>query len=193
MPNGDLRAMCRADNARVRMTIPDPALVLLIGPSGAGKSTFAERHFSATEIVSSDATRAMLSDDPADQEASAEAFQVLALIVNGRLRRRLTTVVDATNLRAANRKQYRTLAARYGVPAIAIAFDLPLAAYRERNARRSGRVVEDFVVEEQAARMPQALTELAGEGYAAVYVLDAGAQGDVLQRIRAGRSSPKER
>jgi len=179
------------ENARVQVTIPDPALVLLVGPSGAGKSTFAERHFRPTEIVSSDAARAMLSDDPADQDASAEAFQVLALIVNGRLRRRLTTVVDATNLRAANRMRYQRLARRYGVPAIAIAFDLPLDAYRTRNGRRDGRVVADRVVEDQAARMPRALAELQNEAYAAVIVLrDPGDEQMALVRRRGHISNP---
>ena len=158
----------------MNVTIPDPALVLLVGPSGAGKSTFAARHFSATEVVSSDAVREMVSDDAADQDASAEAFQILALIVNGRLKRRLTTVVDATNLHAATRKQYARIAARYGVPAIVIAFDLPLPAYHQRNARRAGRIVDELVVEDQAARMPQALVELESEGYAKLIVLREG-------------------
>lgn len=156
------------------VTIPDPALVLLVGPSGAGKSTFAARHFSATEVVSSDAIREMLSDEAGDQDASAEAFQILALIVNGRLKRRLTTVVDATNLHAATRKQYSRLAARYGVPSVVIAFDLPLSAYHQRNARREGRKVDELVVEDQSARMPQALAELEGEGYAQLIVLRDG-------------------
>ena len=95
----------------MKLTIPDPALVLLVGPSGAGKSTFARAHFGPTEIVASDAMRQMLSNDPADQGASAEAFALLSILINGRLRRRLMTVVDATSLRAANRTRYRRLAA----------------------------------------------------------------------------------
>jgi protein phosphatase len=173
------------------LAIPDPALVLLVGPSGAGKSTFAAAHFAPTQIVSSDAIRAALSDDGGDQGASAEAFQVLAIIVNGRLRRRLTTVVDATNLRAANRKRVRRLAARYGLPTVAVAFDLPLALYRERNALRPDRIVEDFVVEDQAARMADTLAELPDEGYSAVYVVDADALNDaVLERVMPSPGSP---
>src|SRR3954452_21630138 len=157
----------------MELAIPDPALVLLVGPAGAGKSTFAAEHFSGTEVVSSDAIRAALTDDAGDQTASAEAFQVLAIIVNGRLRRRLTTVVDATNLRATNRRRYQRLAARYGIPKIVVAFDLTLADYNERNARRSDRTVEDAVVASQAARMSDALNELQEEGYAALVVVRA--------------------
>jgi predicted kinase len=157
----------------VKIVLPDPALVLLVGPSGAGKSTFAAARFAATEVVSSDAIRAAVSDDAGDQAASAEAFQVLGIIVNGRLRRRLMTVVDATNLRATNRRRYHRLAARYGIPTVAIAFDLTLDDYNERNSRRADRTVEAGVVADQAARMADALNDLAEETYTAVFVLRA--------------------
>ncbi len=155
----------------MKLVIPDPSLVLLVGPSGAGKSTFAQAHFRPTEVVSSDALRAMVADDPADQDASAEAFRVLAMIVEGRLWRRLMTVVDATNLRAADRTRYRRLAARYGIPTVAIAFDFPVELFVARNSQRPDRVVGDGVVANQAERMAHALAELPAEGYAELYLL----------------------
>lgn len=159
----------------MRLAIPDPALVLLVGPAGAGKSTFAHAHFQTVEIVSSDALRQLLSNDPADQGASAEAFKILALLVEGRLKRRLTTVVDATSLRAANRARYRVIAARRGIPVVAIAFDLAASTYHARNRGRSGRVVEAEVIDWQVELMRRALTALPGEGYAALYVIGDGA------------------
>ena len=155
----------------MRMVVADPSLVLLVGPAGAGKSTFAAAHFQPVEIVSSDALRQMLSNDPADQGASAEAFRVLSLLIEGRLRRRLMTVVDATSLRAANRTRYRALGARYGIPVVAIAFDLPTATFHGHNRGRDGRVVDDEVVDRQIEQMQRALATLPGEGYAALYVL----------------------
>lgn len=155
----------------MELTVPDPSLVLLIGPSGAGKSTFAERHFRPTEIVSSDALRQMLADDAADQGASAEAFGIVALLVEGRLKRRLLTVIDATNLRAQDRQRYLRVAARYGVRSVAIAFDLADEAILGRNAQRPGRVVDDAVVDRQIGQLDRALAALAGEGYAGVHVL----------------------
>ncbi len=166
------------------LTIPDPVLVLLVGPSGAGKSTFARRHFAATEVVSSDAARALVSDDPADQGASAEAFQILALIVKGRLRRRRTTVVDATNLRATDRRRYLAVARRNGVPTVAVAFDFAPALYAAHNQRRPDRVVDQHVVDDQAARMTAALAALPAEGYAAVYVLASPAEALTAQVVR---------
>jgi protein phosphatase len=58
---------------------------VLIGPSGAGKSTFAQRHFRPTEVLSSDACRALVADSETAQAAAPEAFEVLHFIAAKRL------------------------------------------------------------------------------------------------------------
>ena len=155
----------------MRISVPDPALVLLVGPSGSGKSTFARDNFTPTEVISSDSLRAMLADDPADQDASAEAFQLVALLASGRLKRRLTTVIDATNLRAVDRRRFRQQATRHEIPTIVVAFDLPVELYNENNRRRPDRVVNSDVVADQVERMREAMTDLEDEAYAALYVI----------------------
>jgi len=55
----------------MQIAIPNLLLVVLIGPSGSGKSTFARRHFPPTEVLSSDACRAMVSDQENDQAVKA--------------------------------------------------------------------------------------------------------------------------
>jgi predicted kinase len=157
-----------AHHVGVELNLPSPALVLLVGPSGAGKSTFAREQFEPYQVISSDDFRARIADDPADQDASAEAFRVVALLVNGRLRRRLTAVVDATNLRAGNRRRLASLAARHGVPVAAILFDLPEQAFYENNARRPDRRVADEVIATQVELMRRALLDVPAEGYATV-------------------------
>ncbi|MDL2335917.1 MAG: AAA family ATPase, partial [Chloroflexota bacterium] len=106
-----------------------------------------------------------------DQTASADAFRILALLVSGRMKRRLTTVIDATSLLAANRARYRAIAARHGVPVVAIAFDLAASTYHARNRGRDGRVVAEDVVERQIDEMARTMAALPGEGYAALYLL----------------------
>ncbi len=167
--------------------------MLLVGPSGAGKSTFAERHFLATEVVSSDFARALVADDPADQSASADAFKIVELIARARLGRRLMTVVDATNLHAPSRRRFRRLAERYGVPAVAIAFDFRAADYVRHNSLRDGRTVHDDVVANQAARMPATLAALPAENYAALYVLRFARGRGASARRKGQAGAPRQR
>lgn len=157
------------------LTVADPSLVLLVGPSGSGKTTFAMRAFPGSAILSSDELRRMLTDDANDQGASAQAFQLLGLLLGGRLSRRLLTVVDATNIRADSRRRWLAQARRWGVPAAAIVFDLSLAECLALNAARPGRRVADEVVRDQHARFAAARDGLAAEGYAAVHVLHGSA------------------
>ena len=67
------------------LELPDPALVVLVGPAGAGKSTLAARHFAPDEVLASDAIRAELTGDPADQRATRRAFELLHRRLDARL------------------------------------------------------------------------------------------------------------
>ena len=71
----------------VSLAVPVDAMVLLIGVAASGKSTFARRHFAPTEILSSDALRAVITDDPPAQAATDDAFDLLHRILAMRLRR----------------------------------------------------------------------------------------------------------
>ena len=146
--------------------------MLLIGAAGSGKSTFARKHFKSTEIVSSDALRAVVSDDEGDQSASADAFQLLRLIAMKRLRRGKLTVIDATNVQRAARKSLLALAALNSAPAIAIVFNLSVETCLARNRSRPARPVSAEVIEKQAADLLASLPGLAGEGFRHMYVLD---------------------
>jgi protein phosphatase len=143
--------------------------VLLVGAAGSGKTTFAARCFRATEVLSSDAARAMVSDDEGDQSASAAAFAVLRFIAARRLSRGRLTVVDATNVQRRNRAEFLRLAARFRRPAVALVFDLPLEVCLERNRGRA-RIVEDAAVIEQWHDLPRPPERLRQEGFAAVHV-----------------------
>jgi len=170
--------------AIVVLNIPTRALVLLVGASGCGKTTFARKHFKSTEIVSSDALRAAVSDDEADQSASGDAFEVLRLITGKRLRRGHLTVIDATNVQRDSRRSLLAIAARYGRPSIAIVLHLPLEECLARLQSRRDRLVGPDVVEKQMADLNTSLPGLGSEGFEQVYLLDNAGDIDSAQVFR---------
>lgn len=173
---------------RGQIVIPDGALVVLVGPSGSGKTTFARRNFRPTEILSSDAFRAMLTDDEADQGVSHEAFALLHQVALERLRRRRTTVIDATSVRSAARRALLALGRTTRSRAIAIVFDLPLELCVARNLARADRSVDAAVVAEQSAALGRALGSgrLRAEGFDAVHILDRPDATENVEIVRAG-------
>ena len=96
------------------------SVVLMVGVSGSGKSTFARRHFRATEILSSDFCRGLVSDSENDQAATSDAFEVLHFIAAKRLAAGKLTVVDATNVQPEARKPLVALARQYHCLPVAI-------------------------------------------------------------------------
>ena len=146
------------------MRLPDPCLVVLVGPTAAGKSTWAQRWFPPSAVVSSDSLRAAVGFGERDQRASRDAFEVLELIVGRRLGRGLVTVIDSTGLEAGRRAEWLSLAARAGVPAYAVLFDVDAAELRARNRRRADPVPASVL-----AAQVKAAEAVALEGFVEVF------------------------
>lgn len=164
--------------------IPDFALVVLIGATGSGKSTFAAREFLATEIVSSDRCRALVSDDETDQTVTSEAFELLHAIAARRLALRRLTVIDATSVRAEDRKSLVALARRYHALPVAIVFDMPEEVCLARNAARSDRSIPKRVVGDHVRLLRRSMRGLEREGFRGVHILrseEAVAEATVLR------------
>ncbi|MET0822308.1 MAG: polynucleotide kinase-phosphatase [Aeromicrobium sp.] len=155
------------------LSIPELCLVVLIGTSGSGKSTFAAAHFAPTEVVSSDECRAIVSDDPNDQGATSDAFEVLEFIAGKRLERGRLTVVDATNVQASARRSLLALAKKHDVLAVAIVLDVPTGVAVERNEARPDRDFGARVVKRQHDQLRRSLRGLKREGFRAVHVLES--------------------
>ncbi|PND52997.1 polynucleotide kinase-phosphatase [Rhodococcus sp. ENV425] len=155
------------------LSIPELSLVVLVGVSGSGKSTFAATHFAPTEVVSSDQCRAMVSDDPNDQDATSDAFDLLEFIAGKRLSRGRLTVVDATNVQPAARRSLLALAKAHDVLPVAIVLDLPTTLAIERNAARPERSFDARAVKRQHEQLRRSVRGLKREGFRTIHVLDS--------------------
>lgn len=169
------------------ISLPDDAMVMLIGPSGAGKSTFAASRFLPTEVLSSDAMRAMVADDPHDQGATDAAFELLHATLQLRLARRRLTVLDATNVEHWARQQPLAIARRLRRPAVGIVFDLPLDVCLAHNAARDVPRPA-AAIRRQHRWLRDSIGFLPGEGFEATWTL--ASEQDVstarIERVAAG-------
>jgi len=162
------RAVRPAQPGGRTIVVPPDALVMLIGVAGSGKTTFARRHFSPSDVVSSDAMRALVAGDPTDQAATDDAFELLHRVVEKRLRRGVLTVVDATNVEAWARQPLLDIAWRARRPAIAIVLEPGLDVALERNALRSDGQRPAAAVRRQQRWLEQGLRDIANEGFSDV-------------------------
>ena len=161
----------RAYEADCAVRLPSAVLVVLVGPSGAGKSRWAADWFRPEQIVSSDALRAQVGVSSDDQRAGGDAFEVLDLIVERRLARRLLTVVDTLGLDADRRARYLEMSRRHGVACHAVVFDTPADVCRARNRARA-RALPAKVLAAQLAAREQATARIGGEGFDGVHLAE---------------------
>ncbi len=169
-----------ADDTRL-LNVPQLSLVLLVGASGSGKSSFASRHFKATEVISSDDCRGLVSDDENSLEATAPAFEVLQFIASKRLEAGRLTVIDATNVQQSARKPLVALARTYHCLPVAIVLNLPESVCQERNNERPDRDFGPHVVRRQSQQLRKSLRGLKREGFRQIHVLDSVADVEKVQ------------
>src|SRR5437870_1076727 len=155
------------------ISIPSLSLVVLIGPSGSGKSTFARKHFLSTEVLSSDACRALVSDTENNQAVTPEAFEVLHFIAAKRLALGRLTVVDATNVQPEARQPLVQLARQYHCLPVAVVLNLPERLCQDRNRSRAEREFGPHVVRQQLSQLRRSLRGLGREGFRHVFVLES--------------------
>ncbi|MEE1943048.1 ATP-binding protein [Streptomyces sp. TRM 70361] len=153
--------------------LPERCLVVLIGASGAGKSTLAAT-WPATQVLSLDALRGTISDNPGDQEATADAVDALHLLLERRMARRLFTVVDATNVTRSAREPLVAAAKRHNMPAVAVIVATPASVCIERQGPRpANRTVPEDTVRRQHKAMVHSHSALLSEGFNEVLFADS--------------------
>lgn len=152
----------------MELKLPAPSLIVLVGPSGSGKTTWALEHFASGEVVSSDSLRAMVGAGEDDQSASTAAFDLLEQIVDERLRRRLTVVIDTLGYDEEARARWVDKAHHADMPAHAVVFDTPAQICLERNEARV-RAIPKSVLKRQLARFKTVVAEVDTEEFDGVH------------------------
>lgn len=160
----------------IQLIVTPGTLVALVGASGSGKTTFVAQ-FPSSSVICLDAYRQMATDDAADQSATPVAARIQDLLLDARLSRGLTTVVDSTNLMAHVRTGLLARARYWQRPTTAVLFDVPLAVAEAQNASRS-RVVPTDVLRAQHQQLPS-VEQLRSEGFGKVVHLAPAAAGAV--------------
>jgi F420-dependent oxidoreductase-like protein len=120
--------------------LPADALVVLAGPSGSGKSTWAARWFESNQVVSTDQLRGVVGEHEHDLRASADAFAVVDMIVERRMKRGLVTVVDSLGMDPEQNKRWLTIANSQGRSTHLVLFDEDPKICRKQNKGRPGEV-----------------------------------------------------
>jgi polynucleotide kinase-phosphatase len=160
------------------LVLPELCLVALVGVTGSGKSTFARKHFAPTQVLSSDAFRALVADDENDQSASADAFEALHFVAGKRLRAGRLTVVDATNVQPHARAGLVALAREHDVLPVAIVLNVPEDECWARTEVRPDRDFGRPVVTRQHRELRRSLSRLGREGFRQVHVLNGVSEVD---------------
>lgn len=109
--------------------------------------------------MSSDDLRGVVGSGPHDLDASDDAFDLLERIVEARLGRGLTTVVDTLGLDDVRRGRWLAAARAARLPAVVVLLDTPAEVCRSRNRERD-RPVPALALAGQLTRV--AALDLAG-------------------------------
>jgi predicted kinase len=134
------------------LPLPDgPFLVALIGAAGSGKSRIA-RAFPPNWRLELDGFRQQASNSPGDQTATPTAVTVFRELLEARLSRNLTTLVDSTNCEFDVRAYLLERAHQWEMPTVGIIVRTSLeeCVARQANRMQPKQVPPDAVTRQHA-------------------------------------------
>lgn len=139
--------------------IPPRTLVVMVAPAASGKSTWLARHFPPQAIISSDALRGVICDDPGAQEGGDDVFRLMHELAIARARRGHLTCLDATHLGGKDREAVRVVAEKAGVEILWLCYHTTREIMGIRNRGRERRVPER-ALDRHWARRESAIQDL---------------------------------
>ena len=175
----------------MNVNLPEFSMVMMVGASSSGKSTLAQRLFAPTEVVSSDHCRALAADDPNNQEASRDAFDILHTILRARLKNMRLALVDATNLQHEYRKELLQIARENDCHVTAIVMDTPIGTVLERNRERPERDLPEGRLRHQQRLLRRSMRGLRKEGFRHVVTISSPAEAEELTITRTPMPADK--
>ena len=142
-----INAIHRRDADRLEASLgclPDPVerpgLVVLTGLPGSGKSHFARalaRRYPAA-ILDSDGLRQVLFENPRHTaKEHGRLFPAMHALMDRLLAHGIPVIVDATNLKEANRRPYYEIADRRGAKVLLVRVWVPARTVRARLSKRT--------------------------------------------------------
>lgn len=173
-----LQAAAWEEDAEVKVPGKQKGLLtLMVGPSGAGKSMWLWRteaaalefNIHSSHIISSDQIRHDICGNFKDQTRNGEVFAALHAIVKTRIDHGLPTIIDATNIKRADRVKAIELSA--GGPVRYIIIDRPMEEKRRDGGWRN-ELGFDLLMKHQNTFNSNLKDILKGDGYQNVEVID---------------------
>lgn len=154
-------------------------LTLMVGPSGAGKSswlnfpggwpTILQNKLQQSQIINSDAIRQELCGDFRDQSKNAQVFAALRAMAKARIDNGLDVIIDATNIKRADRMSIIEATKPYKIRYIVI--DRPLAEKQASGGWRNNLSI-DLIGKHHESFQSQLKDILKGDGLPNVEVID---------------------
>jgi predicted kinase len=134
-----------------------------VGLPGSGKSTWAKDH--KLPVLSSDAIRGILADDPTDQSIHKQVFATIRYLLRQRIAiGKRITCIDATHLTPKERRPYFRIK---GTRIEAVYFKIPVELCKQRNAQRP-RIVPSEVIDQMAVKL---IAPNRAEGFSRISVI----------------------
>lgn len=123
-----------------------PALIVMIGLPGSGKSHFARQLSQRFPVAALDSDTLRATLFPAPEHSPLEnrrLFPAMHLVIDRLLTRRVSVIVDATNLKEASRKPYYAIAKRRGARLLLVRTWAPPAIVKDRLRKRESAINPD--------------------------------------------------